>query len=388
MTIRAKAANPAVLRWARERAGLTVQQVADTLDRHPDDITAWEAGELAPTFRQLEKLARSIYKRPVAVFFFPIPPAEAEITSEFRTMPSSEIQKLEADTRFALRQARAWQLNIPDLMSGVPWPEPNILELVAPASPEGVDGIAAQVREILGVSLTIQQSWGDSEHALKQWRAAVEAVGVFVFKRPFKQKDVSGFCLHDDRYPLIVINNSTAHSRQIFTLFHELAHLLFGISGLTTRFDSFVGRLRGAERAIEVACNRFAAALLVPPGSFPWSSFEELDLDDALISAARRFSVSRHVILRRLLDSGRITVGTYEAKIAQWEHEHLRGSNEGGGGNYYANLGTYLSERYLRAAFHQYHVGSLTIGDLANRFGMKAQSIPRFEEFLLSRDRE
>lgn len=388
MTIRATAANPAILKWARERAGLSVQQVADSLKRDPDDITAWEAGEHAPTFRQLETLAHRLYKRPVAVFFFPAAPPEPEITSEFRTMPSSEIDKLEADTRFALRQAKAWQLSIPDLMSGVPWPETNILGLVAPASPEGIEALAAQVREVLGISLQVQQSWGDTEYALKQWRSAIEAVGVFVFKRPFKQKDISGFCLHDDRYPLILINNSTAHSRQIFTLFHELAHLLFRVSGVTTRFDSFVHRLRGAERAIEVACNRFAANILVPPGSFPWSIFDEVDLDEALTAIAKRFSVSRHVILRRLLDSGRITAGAYEAKIAQWEHEHVRDGEGAGGGNYYANQGTYLSEAYLRAAFHQYHIGSLSIGDLADRFGMKAQSIGRFEEFLLSRDRQ
>ena len=388
MTIRAKGANPAILRWARERAGLSVQQVAETLERAPDEIVAWEAGEHAPTFRQLERLARRIYKRPVAIFFFPAPPPETEITSEFRTMPTSEIQKLEADTRYALRQAKAWQLTIPDLMSGVPWPEPNILGLVAPVSTEATEGLAAKVREILGIPLPEQQSWADPEHALKKWRAAVEEVGVFVFKRPFKQKDVSGFCLHDNRYPLIVINNSTAHSRQIFTLFHELAHLLFRVSGVTTRFDSFVSSLRGAERAIEIACNRFAAAFLVPPGSIDWASFSERDLDDALIDTARRFSVSRHVILRRLLDSGRIRVGTYEAKIAQWEGEHLREGHGAGGGNYYANQGTYLSEAYLRAAFHQYHVGNLTVGDLADRFGMKAQSIARFEEFVLSREQE
>ncbi len=67
--------------------------------------------------------------------------------------------------------------------------------------------------------------------ALKQWRQAVEDCGVFVFKAAFKQKDISGFCLMDESLPVIYLNNSTTKTRQIFSLLHELAHLLLSING-------------------------------------------------------------------------------------------------------------------------------------------------------------
>lgn len=67
---------PSVLRWARESAGLTVEAVAQKLDRAASDIESWEGGTSAPTYPQLEKLAYEVYKRPLAVFFFPSPPAE------------------------------------------------------------------------------------------------------------------------------------------------------------------------------------------------------------------------------------------------------------------------------------------------------------------------
>ena len=62
---------------------------------------------------------------------------------------------------------------------------------------------------------------------MKGWRTAIEDAGVYVFKNTFKQENVSGFCLYDAEFPLIYVNNSTAKTRQSFTILHELGHLLF-----------------------------------------------------------------------------------------------------------------------------------------------------------------
>ena len=47
----------------------------------------------------------------------------------------------------------------------------------------------------------------------------------------FQAEGLFGFCLQDDEFPIIYLNNSAAKSRQIFSLFHELAHLLLRTSG-------------------------------------------------------------------------------------------------------------------------------------------------------------
>ena len=71
-----------------------------------------------------------------------------------------------------------------------------------------VDALAARVREYLQVTLQQQYAWLSAEDAFKNWRRAVEAVGVFVFKRAFKQEGISGFCLHDEMFPLVVVNKA------------------------------------------------------------------------------------------------------------------------------------------------------------------------------------
>ena len=78
----------------------------------------------------------------------------------------------------------------------------------------------------------------------------------------------SGFCLYDEDFPIIYVNNTTAKTRQIFTLFHELAHLLFHTSGVDTQGDGFVNELAGDNQRIEVICNRMTACLLVPEETF------------------------------------------------------------------------------------------------------------------------
>ena len=60
---------PAVITWARERAGFSIIEASEDFRK----IEAWEAGESFPTYPQLEQLAKK-FKLPIAVFFFPAPP--------------------------------------------------------------------------------------------------------------------------------------------------------------------------------------------------------------------------------------------------------------------------------------------------------------------------
>ena len=53
--------DPALLTWARESAGYSVDDVADWFKtKSAADIRAWENGRDAPTYRQLEKFARKV----------------------------------------------------------------------------------------------------------------------------------------------------------------------------------------------------------------------------------------------------------------------------------------------------------------------------------------
>ncbi|MEX2530538.1 MAG: ImmA/IrrE family metallo-endopeptidase [Gemmatimonadota bacterium] len=383
MVTRATALNPAVLRWAREQAGLSVEEAASRIGKSGTALAEWEAGERFPTYNQLEALAERVYRRPVALFFLPAPPDEVPPVSEFRTLPDPEKESLEPDTLLALREARAFQESARQLSEGRNPAERQIWRDLH-ASAGDIRGLAGRVRGYLGVSIAEQTAWRSNRDAMSEWRERVEAAGVFVFKRSFEQRDVSGFCLDDPEFPIIVINNSTAFSRQIFTLLHELAHILFDVSGITRVDSSFIERLSGEEGRIEVACNRFAAEVLVPEEAFPWSLFSQRPHDEAVSEVALRFNVSREVILRRLLDAGRVSSTEYREKAWEWFQEY-QNADRGRGGNYYNTKAAYLGRAFLDLAFSQFYAGRVSLPDLADHLGVKARNVGRLEETLLAR---
>lgn len=381
--------NPQILVWAREKAGQSVEEVAAAFKKDPEIVLSWEKGTAAPTYVQLEKLAYKVYKRPIALFFFPEPPAEPDPRQEFRTLPDSEIEDLSPDTRHKVREAVALQLSLAELTGGINPSPRRILRDIAVSTPVSSDAIARRVREYLGLTLKEQSGWRGKEEALKAWRTAVEDAGIFVFKDSFKQRDVSGFSLYDEQFALIVINNSTAPSRQIFTLFHELAHLLLHESGVTKKDDRFVETLSGDARRVEVFCNQFAAEFLVPKEEFSNAVRQFGTSDQAVADLASQYNVSREVVLRRMLEMGLISSQRYRSQAAKWveDYETARAANKDkrGGGNYYNTQASYLSERYTNLAFSSYYRGGISVDKLADYLNINVKSLPGLEQVVLQR---
>lgn len=384
MVERATAFNPRLLRWAREQSGLEATDVAEALGKTSEAVLAWEQGTAAPTWNQLERLA-SLFNRPIALFYFSEPPRERTAEAEFRRSAPVGEDALDPDTRLAVRDGRAWQQSLRELAGTNP-SERSLLSTFTEerAQAINVDELAASVRQFLGVSLSEQFSWRGTEQAFKNWRTAVEAVGVFVFKRSFKQTDVSGFCLHDEQFPIVVINNSTAFARQTFTLFHEVAHLLFRVSGIT--HESFTGLL-SASAPVEISCNRFAGMLLIPSEGFPWEEVKHGPLlGNSVIAIAERYSVSRLVVLRRLFEEGRIDAAAFRRWSDEWRARYVaRREGDTPGGSYYSSQTSYLGDAYLTLAFDRLHSGRISLAELADHLNVRAKNIGRLEDAFLSR---
>lgn len=380
--------NPRILKWARERARYSLEYVAGKLKKTVSTIEKWESGEDAPTYAQLEKLAYQIYKRPLALFFFPEPPIEAEENEEFRTLPEFEIENLAPDTVFALREAKAMQLSLKEINDNANPSENKIFRDILIQVTDDLEKVTETVRNYLNISLSEQISWKDDNFAFKSWRNKIEEKGIFIFKRSFEQKEISGFCLIDAEFPIIYINNGTTKSRQIFTIFHELAHILLNTSGITKSDDSYIKSLRGEKQNIEVFCNRFAAEFLIPSYDFNEESVAQ-NIDDAFIfNTASKYKVSREVVLRKLLDKGSITSDEYNRKVQIWKQEYeSRDKVKQRGGNPYATQATYLGENYLKLVFNKYYQGKYDIERVADYLNLKkVESAENLEKYLLEKD--
>ena len=376
---------PSVLRWARESMGMSIEDVAHKLKKSSEEVMAWESKDgVSPTYSQLENLAYKVFKRPLAVFFLPAPPDEIPPVREFRTLPHTDLQTLHADTYVQVRKAHAYQLTLKEIFEGK---NPSVKKISHEAPLDMQRSIEAQalaVRKALGISLEDQLEWKSDELALKRWREAVEAQGIFVFKAPFKQKDISGFCLLDADVPLIYLNNSTTKTRQIFSLLHELAHLLFNVSGISKFEASYVNRLPMAERRIEQFCNKIAAEILIPSADFiqqiaGFPGNAESVQDHLYANLASRYGVSREAVLRRLLDMERVGQAFYEQKAKFWASQKKAGA----GGDWYASQNTYLSERFAREVIGRHYRNQISVEQASEFLGIKAKNFSGLEQRIL-----
>ena len=372
--------NPTIIKWARERSGYTLKEVATSLNKDVETISNWESGAAAPTYVQLEKLADK-YKRPVALFFFPEPPQEPDFVEQL-ALRSSEIEELDSGIRILLRQARARQLSLMELNMGVNPAETKIFRDLHPQINDSVTELAQQTRSYLGISVETQAGWSSTKEALENWREQIEEKGIFVFKDAFRDDSVDGFCLVHEQFPVIYLNNSRSSVRQIFSLFHELAHLLLGKNGITRGINP-IGE------QIEVFCNQFASEFLMPSSDLEPRLNYPVYNDAAIEELASYYKVSRPVVLLRLINRGVVTRNSYRRRTAQWTEgyesrlEGRVGGESPGRGNDYNTHAVYLGYRFMELAFSRYHQGQCSIEELADHLNVKVKNLSGLEDCLL-----
>lgn len=378
--------NADIIAWAREKAGY--KPADPRILKYFPKLDDWERGIGRPTYPQLERLADKL-KVPISVFYFPERPDFPNIDETFRTLGTTILEEIPPKVRLLLRKARAFQIGLDELNLGRNPAARIISKELQPAISSPIDTIANDVRSFLGVSIDVQLGWKDADIAFKEWRKALYFSGVYVFKDAFGQENshFSGFSLYDQEFPVIYVNNSTARTRQIFTLFHELAHLIFNTSGVDTDNDDFIDTLQDDNRRIEIICNQLAAKTLVPDEFFD-DFFEEiyglrrLSEDSRALASdiANQLNVSREMIYRKLLDRELVSQVEYRDAAKAWAEQ--RSPGKGGGNKYYSWI-AYLGRDYISLAFQRYYQNRITYEQLGEYLDIKPKNLNKLEDYLV-----
>lgn len=185
--------------------------------------------------------------------------------------------------------------------------------------------MAAELRQVLNVPLSRQKRIKKASDHFEFWRGKFAEIGIYVFKEAFGTESISGFCLYDDVFPVIYINNSLSFTRQIFTLFHELCHIIFKTSGIDILNDqSYHDILSAPDLEIERKCNAFSGAFLVPDDDFAKQIKGNRPSENFVSNLAEGYGVSREVILRKFLDLGKISSNEYLDRSAQYTQDYFR----------------------------------------------------------------
>jgi len=373
--------NPSILIWARERIGMSIENLAAKLKKEVDEVKAWENGDDFPSYTTAEDLAYQIYKLPLAVLFFPYPPEIDDPIKKFRRLPEYEFARFSSDTYHKIHLAQSYQDSLVE-MSPLLKIEKKITEQIVVKGLSSI-ALAKRVRDFLGLTLDEQFEFKSADSAFKAWRRKIELAGIFTFKDSFSDDFISGLSLYHSVYPVVLINNSTSFTRQIFTLVHELGHILFGLAGITDTDETFIEMLNSQDKNIEIKCNEFAAELLVPLSSLKMDTSEigAPNIHD-LKRISEKYCVSREVIARRFLTLGMINNLQYSEIREILLQDYKRKHGESSGGNYYLTKLSYLGEGFTRTAFEIHRKGQISQQDLCTHLKVKAKNLSKLEGYL------
>ncbi len=268
--------NGEIIKWAREFYNMTSEEAANAIGVNVEKYSAWENGVEFPTYAKLRKIS-DIFRKPSALFFFPSPPELPQVKGDLRTLSTEVVSKLSKNIIIQFEKAKAYQLNLRELYG-----ERNSILCNRSEFPKDTDELCNYLREIMSFPIDVQKKRKSAKVVFEIFRDKFYELGIYVFKDSFKDNNVSGLCLNDDHYPIIIINNSMSFARQNFTLFHELFHLLSDTSGAEIIRDDYYVYLNDQQTTDEKACDIFANSFLVPLSDFT-QELNKLPLSDKRI---------------------------------------------------------------------------------------------------------
>jgi Zn-dependent peptidase ImmA (M78 family) len=120
------------------------------------------------------------------------------------------------------------------------------------------------VRGVLGITIDEQLAWRSADAAFAAWRIALGRLGILVLQHRLPDAELQGLSLPaaNGGPPVVFVNQGDWINARIFTLLHELGHLVLAHDGGICDPWRFGPRFSSGN--LESRCNRFAGAVLVP----------------------------------------------------------------------------------------------------------------------------
>lgn len=327
---RIQSINPERIAWCCADYGITPELLALETGIAPASIERVMQGEDGITFNQLRKVA-DFFGRGVLFFLEEGPVDATQVhTAQFRTLANQKPELSHSLKKLIERveKQREVYLSLIEDLEETERPQFTPPELRG----KSIKVAAGLVREWLGLA---------DSNSFETYRTAVEAQGVLVFRSNGysgkwqipKQNPILGFTLYDPACPVIVIKKQSFEPQQVFTLMHELGHLLLHKSSTIDDEQDFQ-----SHQGYEQEANAFAGYMLVPDHFLV--TIRDADrpaevqrYDTWLDRQKKAWGVSAEVILRRLLDAGRLTLNQYAA-YRHWRSSLPIPQQEGGGARY------------------------------------------------------
>lgn len=370
--------NGQILRWARESYNMSTSETAMALGIDEQRYIKWESGEEFPTYAKLKKISDVLHK-PSALFFFPEPPQIQSIKGDLRTLSREVSGRLSKQVIQQFEKAWAYQMDLKELYG-----EKQSILAMRHTFPTDRTKLCEYFRKALAFPISAQKDRRSDKVVFEIFREKFYEVGIYVFKDAFKDNSISGLCLNDSQYPIIIINNAMSFARQNFTLFHELYHLIADTSGAEIIRDDYYVYLDEQQSRVEKACDAFANEFLVPMADFQIELARGTVDEIRITELAKLYSVSKEAIMYKLYTMKLISPEQYNALKETFYGDAIRNGaktsvTERAGGNYYYTKLSYLGSRYTGDVFRQYFSGKIDKLRASEMLHSKVDHLPKLE---------
>jgi Zn-dependent peptidase ImmA (M78 family) len=371
--------NPAMLRWARDLAGVSIEQAAKRGGVSPEHVAVWEGqGSEKPTVRQARALA-DLYGVSFLEFFRSEPPdlPQPEDIPDFRLFASAADPSEDQELKNIQLWAEAQRVNALDLFDTVGERPPMIDESLFATIDQSSEKAAASIRYAIRYPVEDQVGRTQTERAKipGELRRKIEALGILTLRRTdLKHLRVRGFCIWARPLPIVVIG-SDAPTAQSFTLAHEIAHVFLRQSAISGTLPRRGGD--PSKRRVEEWCNSFASSFLMPrdavlkfrtPPPAPLASFP----DDDLRAFANYFGVSEHAMLIRLVHLRYVSESYYwEVKKPFFDAQEANAKSFGRSKYYGVRFRGNQGDLYTGLVLEAWATGRITGHHAAEYMGIK-----------------
>jgi len=305
--------NGEMLKWVRSITPF--EKPSDVAERIKGITTAkllaWENGEEYPSITEAKNLA-NLYKVPLASFYLSAPPkTNVPQYKDRRTMGSTSYYETSYTLWSEIRRITDNREHLLDLLEYAYYKDEEIISLPLLEKNASIQETANVLREFLGLSAPFKSKSAYNNDSFKYFRSVLENHDIMVAQvYQVELSEMKGLSVYYDLFPIVAVNSKDYERAKVFSLFHELAHLIRRSSSLCLmEFDK-----RDDEE--EKTCDRIAAETLMPEEHFlsllneihqphdEWSS-------PHLQSIGDKFGVSSVAVLLRLYELGIIKKQEY-----------------------------------------------------------------------------
>jgi Zn-dependent peptidase ImmA (M78 family) len=375
--------NAAMLRWARERAGLSLGELRERIKQAwSGKMADWEAGRGGPTFEQARTLS-SLLRAPLGYLFLDAPPAEDDVLPDLRTV-GNERKGMSLDLRDVIMDAERKQAWLREHREEHDAPMVALVGCAKASDDPRI--VAARLEHALALTRDDRARSKSWEDFLRLLVDRTERAGVVVLRsgqvggstqRRLDVEEFRGFALVDELAPMVFVNTQDVPPAQIFTLVHELAHLAIAVEGVS---NAPVAKEKTLQlRAEEELCNRVAAELLLPQQEFESAWDAGLGLAENARRLAKQFKVSRLVVARRAFDAGFVSARAYWPFVRRQLDEARAEKDEQrereGGPDFFTMVKVRNGKAFTAEVVRAVQAGTLLYRDAARLLGVRPSHV-------------